>query len=179
MSCEHFEESEDYAFIPNVFCEHQSAEMFRRELQFNDRFELAYYLIVEGFSVIPLWKDGSVPARRWKSFQARQANLTELADWFVFHDFCPAIVTGQLSRITVVECDSPQAVMEWEASSPPTLVQQQTPRGRHFVYRHNHERNTLDRFLGIDRRGEGGYIKAFPDSRHWTAKSVKAAPLLC
>lgn len=139
-----------------------------------DAFRLALTLLSEGFSVIPLLPDGKKPARKWKQYQETFATTRELAEWFVYSDCVPAIVTGSISGITVIDCDSPDAIEAATSLNLCSDMSQATKRGRHYVFAHQGERNTV-RVMGvngIDRRGEGGYVKAYPDSIHWRRELV-------
>ena len=159
---------------------HEMAEEFRHDLLDNDRFSIAYGLVLEGFSVIPLGSSGKRPARKWKEFQNRQPTISELVSWFYDNDFCPAIVTGAISGITVIDCDSIDAINAMLDSGVESRLTQRTTRGRHFVFSYAGERNTVrvNGFQGIDRRGEGGYVKVYADAGSWTRESVAMAPSL-
>ena len=139
-----------------------------------DRFRLAYGLWCEGLSVIPLLAYGKRPARKWKRYQTQMAELQELIEWFVLHDYSPAVVTGAISGITVIDCDSAEATREALGSGYRTTMRQRTRRGVHLVFAHDGERNTvrLGGSQGVDRRGEGGYVRAYGDSYLWTRSKI-------
>mgnify|MGYP001229959850 CR=1 FL=1 len=160
--------------------DHESAESERSAWLKNPRFTLAFGLVSEGFSVIPLCRDGKRPTRKWKQYQYRQPTAAEMVEWFVDNDFCPAIVTGEISGITVIDCDSIDAIEAMLAAGTESRLTQSTKRGRHFIFRHSGERNTVrvNGIQGVDRRGEGGYVKAYPDSGNWTREDVLLSPTL-
>jgi hypothetical protein len=139
--------------------------------------DLARHLSSEGFCVLPLLPGGKRPARKWKRLQAERPTDAELVEWFGVNDFEPAIVTGAISGITVIDCDSPEAAAMCEARGVQSDLRQRTKRGVHLVFRHAGERNTtgLNGMPGVDRRGEGGYVRAYPDSIAWTREDVNAA----
>jgi hypothetical protein len=143
---------------------------------------LARKLAREGFVVIPLLRDAKRPAVRWKRFQTERPTDAELVEWFSDTDHEPAIVTGELSGITVIDCDTREAAETWPAPSP---IRQTTKRGMHFVFRWNGERNTvaIGGVRGVDRRGEGGYVVAHPECVHWTRDRIDgcevAPPIAC
>ncbi len=139
--------------------------------------DLARHLASEGFCVLPLLPGGKRPAIRWKRLQTERPTDAELVEWFDHHDYEPGIVTGELSGITVIDCDSPEAVATCEATGITSSMTQRTRRGLHLVYRWNGERNTvrLNGMPGVDRRGEGGYVRAYADSAAWTRAAVEAA----
>ena len=60
-----------------------------------------------GYGVIPLC--GKLPTIHWKEFQTRLATQVEAAAWFGGQENPPTgvgIVTGKLSGLVVVDCDS-------------------------------------------------------------------------
>lgn len=136
--------------------------------------EQARRLISEGFSVIPL--DGKVPAVAWKEFQSRLATDAELVRWFGYRGHSIGLVTGGLSGVTVIDCDSQEAreLAYGELGIWSNLVQA-TTRGVHLAFRFDGERNTtgLGGVDGLDRRGEGGYIRCTQPER-WTRKAADA-----
>jgi hypothetical protein len=144
------------------------------------RLALARHLHAEGFCVLPLLPGGKRPARKWKRFQTERPAVLELIDWFVRNSFEPGIVTGAISGITVIDCDSPEAAVACRNAGIVSSMTQRTRRGIHLVYAHDGERNTvgLNGMPGVDRRGEGGYVRAYPDSIHWTREAVAAAGLV-
>jgi len=143
----------------------------------NGTITLARHLSSQGFCVIPLLPGGKRPARRWKRFQTERPTDAELYEWFSEHDYEPAIVTGAISGITVIDCDSVEAEAMCQARGIRSDLTQRTNRGVHLVFRHTSERNTigLDDMSGVDRRGEGGYVRAYPDSITWTREAVSKA----
>jgi hypothetical protein len=143
-----------------------------------DRLQLARHLASIGLCVIPLAAGGKRPARKWKRFQTARPTDAELVLWFEVNDFDPAIVTGAVSGITAIDCDGPDAVRWWMLNGHASDLRQLTRRGMHFVYRHQDERNTIRvcGVDGIDRRGEGGYVRAYADALAWTREALDALP---
>ena len=120
-----------------------------------------------GWSTIPLV--GKKAAIRWKEFTRRLPTLHELFTWF--GDGNPkrhniGIVTGKISALVGVDCDSRgEAVWWWEQfAKTPLLVK--TGKGIHFYYQHKPGtvvRNRAGLFgRKIDLRGENGYLVAPP-----------------
>jgi hypothetical protein len=160
--------------------DHESAEELLDSWLSNSRFSLAYGLLCEGFSVIPLLSGGKMPAVKWKKYQTELATVEDLVRWFIENDFEPAIVTGELSGITVIDCDNIDAIDACLDSGIESRMTQKTNRGMHFVFRYNGERNTVrvNGMHGVDRRGEGGYVRAYPDCGCWTSEGVMLCPTL-
>ncbi len=145
-----------------------------------NRLALARYLFAQGFCVIPLLPNGKKPARKWKRFQTERPTDAELVEWFGENDFEPANVTGAISGITVIDCDSAEAAAACEARGIRPGLRQRSKRGVHLVFRHSGERNTtgLDGMRGVNRRGEGGFVRAYPDSADWMRSAVDRQALL-
>ncbi len=160
--------------------DHEGAEALLNSWMDTPAFALAYHLLEQGFSVIPLCTTNKRPARRWKRYQTALATVADLIEWFCDNDYSPAVVTGALSGITIIDCDSPEAAAVATLSGLASRMTQQTKRGVHFVFRHSGERNTVrvDGMDDVDRRGEGGYVKAYPECGEWTRGDVQSAGLL-
>lgn len=165
--------------------------------------ERAQHLAAQGLSIIPIRPGTKVPAGGWSEFQERRASADELARWFSrFPDRPMGIVTGAVSGLVAVDCDSPEA-LEWAEAHLPTtpivtLTSQKAPgfRGRHLFFRHpgsgQHVANrarirTPDGSLALDVRGDGGQVLA-PGSPHpdggryepvgqWSAAALASCPV--
>lgn len=147
-----------------------------------------------GLSVIPA--QGKLPNVAWKDYQSRLPSIQELEGWFGPGIGDLGIVTGRVSGIVVVDCDSPEAV-EWaEKALPMTPMRCQTKKGLHLYYRHpggsivrnKVQIDTLEGRTKIDIRGDGGFVVG-PGSVHpdgdilyvevepWTIEMMKALPV--
>ncbi len=109
-----------------------------------------------------------IPLVRWKEFQRRRATAEELARWLsAYGNPNVAVVTGAVSGLVVIDCDTPEAVAAFEPmlERPTTTVR--TGRGRHFYFQHPGTvvRNATTLLDSVDVRGDGGYVLA-PDSLH-------------
>ena len=122
------------------------------------------YVYRDGFSVIPMGQDKK-PLVKWKEYQERKPTFAEIAAWP--GDCNLAIVTGAISGIVVVDCESREDA-EWfyrQRGKSPCVVQ--TKRGFHLYFRHpgqpvKNAQRVEDRY---DVRGDGGYVLA-PPSKH-------------
>lgn len=113
-----------------------------------------------GFSILPIGENKK-PLRQWKAFQTRQPTREEWEGW-------PrenlAIVTGQVSNIVVVDCES-QADARWFWDNKgQTRMIVQTPRGFHLYFRWpgTPVRNAIRVAGRYDIRGDRGYVLAPP-----------------
>lgn len=118
-----------------------------------------------GYSIIPVGND-KVPRIEWKPFQERIATLEDIERWW---DEFPAalvgIVTGPISKIMVVDCDTLDAIKNVRGRLPRGFqtVVVETPRGgRHFYFQYVECRNSTNVMPGVDVRGEGGYVVTPP-----------------
>lgn len=138
-----------------------------------------------GLSVIPLdhpaetsqtdpARVGKVPRlATWKMFQETRATADNLRAWFGNgHPRNLGIVTGSVSAIVVIDCDSPEAVQWADTHLPATPMVTRTARGEHRFYRHpgipvsNKARvKTGDASIQVDVRGDGGFVVG-PTSVH-------------
>jgi putative DNA primase/helicase len=128
-----------------------------------------------GFSVVPIRSGGKQPAVSWKEYQSRRPTRDELEDWFGgAWDYNVGIVTGEVSGIVAVDCDSADAVAWADEHLPSTAMVTRTAKGEHRFYRHpgfsikNRARVcTGEARVAIDVRGDGGYVVG-PGSVHET-----------
>lgn len=122
-------------------------------------------LVALGLCIIPIRAGTKIPLQEWREFQSRRPTHEELADWFENTRHTWGIVTGAISGIIVVDCDSARA-KEWaDANLEPTPLVVLTQQGEHRYYRHAGVRTankarikTGEKGLELDLRGDGGYV---------------------
>ena len=132
-----------------------------------------------GWSVIPVYfnerqekqTDGSfktkiekLPRVKWREFQSRIATKEDVEVWFAASP--PegiGLVTGEVSKIVVVDVDTSDAILELTAS---VVSKSGFSGGRHYFYRWNEELRNTVRIDGmpIDFRGDGGYVVLPPST---------------
>jgi putative DNA primase/helicase len=125
-----------------------------------------------GLSVIPCDPATKHPLLdSWKPYQSRLPTEKEVGDWWTrWPEAAPAVVTGELSALVVVDIDSDDAleIKEAEKSFGETSWRARTPSGgMHLGYAHPGGRVTnACRISGfdfdIDIRGDGGYALVPP-----------------
>ncbi|NKE69867.1 bifunctional DNA primase/polymerase [Candidatus Manganitrophus noduliformans] len=126
--------------------------------------EEAKKYLLRGWSVVPLEAKGKKPLISWKEYQERQATVNEIESWFKWENNI-GIVTGKISGITVIDCDSPAAIDLASKKGLPTCPTVKTGKGYHFYYAYepgvgNFQKR--DDLPGIDLRGDGGFVVAPP-----------------
>jgi len=114
-------------------------------------------------SVIPMGENKK-PLIPWKEYQDKIPTVREILGWGKEN---LAIVTGAVSNLVVVDCESRDDA-EWfykTRGQSPVIVR--TKRGFHFYFRHPGERvqNACKVENRYDVRGDGGYVLA-PPSKH-------------
>lgn len=139
-------------------------------------FHFAAEYVDRGWCVIPL--HGKRPALpSWKEYQEHRPTLRQVREWFGDKScqFNIGIVTGRVSDLVVVDCDTPADAEFWMANYPASPLMVATGGGgMHFYYRGSSEvvRNRAG-VLGrrIDVRGEGGLVAAPPSLHPVTGKA--------
>lgn len=134
-----------------------------------------------GWSVIPIRRGDKKPAiPEWRQYQTAPAHPSTLLSWFGVED-APnvGVVTGKVSNLAIVDFDG------YEGKDPQTFLRIHhlsenapiaiTGKGFHVYYRHpggvvrNGVRVGRLSGVGIDLRGDGGYVVA-PPSIHETGR---------
>lgn len=138
-------------------------------------FENAKKLLDGGFSVIPCNRDKK-PCIPWKEFQTRYATEAELKKWSEIRDVQLGIVTGKISGVTILDCDSEAgiaAAAEFLDDDPETPTVK-TPKGLHYYFDYVPDiQNSVKAGLtDCDIRNDGGYVVAPPSVNcsggyHW------------
>jgi len=89
-----------------------------------------------GLSVVP--QQGKNPIIKWSEFQKRLPTEDEIKQWWTDKPEAGiSAVVGSISNVIVVDCDSPEAVENFEAQIPDSIIvpTAQTPRGgRHYYF---------------------------------------------
>ena len=124
-------------------------------------FEIAWKLHTLGFSVVPSGggDKGKAPLVEWAELQKRQPSDAEVWDWQ--ERFKPQLwgfVTGARSGIVVIDVETPEQRIEFEAKlGPPHVI---PPRkGGHWLFEHpgHHVKTVAGLLSGVDIRGDGGF----------------------
>lgn len=116
-------------------------------------------------SVIPVGKN-KIPLIPWKEFTERIASDSEIDAWF---DKFPAaqigIVTGKISKMTVVDVEVEGGEALWSKFPQDCPMSKTGGGGRHLFYFHEPGIKNAVRIMdNVDIRNDGGYIMAPPSS---------------
>ncbi len=119
-----------------------------------------------GWNAFALPPRSKTPDTQWRRWQTDRSTLEDHARWK--SEGCnAAIVTGQISGLIVLDCDTPEAVAEAERLGTNDAPRVKTARGAHFYFRHPGGRvgNKVRLRPEMDLRGDGGFVVA-PGSIH-------------
>ena len=118
-----------------------------------------------GFSVIPVGKD-KTPFFQWAKYQTRKASLDEIKQWWAkWPEANVAIVTGQISGMTVIDADSKKGLEALKEYLPDDLITpvSKTPKGWHYFFKYTPALSNSVRVIeDCDLRNNGGYVVAPP-----------------
>jgi hypothetical protein len=131
-----------------------------------------------GFSVIPT-KSDKKPFIKWTDYQSKRADREQLEEWWKkWPKANPAVVTGAISGITVVDCDSlagKDALSEFLPELFETPIAK-TPKGWHFYFQYQEGISNGVRVLtDCDVRNDAGYI-ILPPIQNGTGKKYAWGP---
>ena len=131
----------------------------------------AYFTL--GYSVIPLLGDThpdrpKVAAVPWSAYQQSKPSLEQLRQWFLEDEFpALAIVTGVISRLAVLDFDTPAGFRSFKSRFPALAETHvvQTRRGFHIHYRlPSNMRFPSRKGQGVDLLSDGCYVVARPST---------------
>lgn len=104
------------------------------------RFHWAAEYWDRGCSLIPLVGKKPPEGFGWKRYQTVRATLDDIRCWFEpSSEFNIGVLTGSISGIIVVDCDTPEVARWWVETFPSTPLVSFTGRGAHLFYRDNPE----------------------------------------
>lgn len=125
----------------------------------------AKWYLDHGYSVIPV-SSSKTALIKWREFQGRRASVEEVEEWWRRWPTAQVgVVTGRISNLLVIDCDTQQAVEAMtdaigDSYITPIVV---TPRGRHYWFAYKDGLRNMAHFIGgADCRGEGGMVVAPP-----------------
>lgn len=119
-----------------------------------------------GWSLIPIKPGDKRPACPWETYQRIRPEEPTVRRWWR-EGFNLAVVTGELSGVVVVDCDSLEGSVEAMKLGLPQTPTATTGKGRHYYFAHPGVpvRNAVRLLPDVDIRGDGGYV-VIPPSKH-------------
>ncbi len=127
------------------------------------RNELLRRYLDYGWTVLPVKKGTKMPAVNWKEYQTRKPTNEELREWFKDPDVGIGILTGAASGVIVIDEDSYKEHLPGKTPPATPLVVKTGGGGRHRYYKNVPGlKNTVNKELAIDVRGEGGFVVVPP-----------------
>ena len=150
------------------------------------KYALKYHRL--GFSIIPC-KSDKRPIVKWESYQRRSADVEQIKEWWTKYPHANiGIITGDVSGVDVVDCDTEEAYQSLNENFLSDTFQTpvvKTPKGYHVYFKHRAGlSNSVRAIPGTDLRTTGGYVIAPPskngsDSNYdwFDGLSPKDAPL--
>lgn len=119
------------------------------------------------FSIIPCNGQKKPIIKTWAEYQQRQPTETEVTEWWSKTPYANiGIVTGKISGLTVVDCDSHDAWDKLQKYLPDSFLAPivNTPSGNHQMYFQYvaglHSQNGIMEKMDI--KTDGGYVIAPP-----------------
>ena len=101
----------------------------------------ALALLAQGYSVVPCKPDQRFPTIAWAEYQHRHATVSEIERWWEEEPNANiAIVTGEISGVTVVDIDGTEGLKAMAQAGvilPPTRIIK-SPHGWHAYYSYVH-----------------------------------------
>lgn len=132
-----------------------------------------------GFSVIPVAAGSKRPMVAWGDYQTRLPTVEEIKTWWARDPRANVgIVTGAVSNLIVVDVESRNvnAAKEIYDRHPTPYVQKTGGGGYHLFYACPPDGtripNSVNREMGVDIRGEGGFVVVAPSS-HQSGKKYE------
>ena len=138
------------------------------------------YYLKRGFSVIPFKHDKSKACVKWEKYQSVHPSVEDVKEWFSkrFSNEFIAIITGKISGIIVVDCDSQEAYEKIQEFLPTNFITPiaKTKRGYHIYFKYRPGLVSRAKYMpDVDVRTDEGCIIA-PPSQNGDNVSYKWLP---
>jgi len=128
-----------------------------------NKIEAALHYRTLGWSIIPVNKDKVPLLKTWRGFQKRKPTENEMCEWWnKWPDASPAVVTGEISGLVVLDIDIKHNRSSKEFDIPLTACSKTGSGGEHIFFKHPKRRvkSTNGQLfgLGVDIKADGGYV---------------------
>ncbi len=127
----------------------------------NPRLAAALYHQAQGRSIIPAGTD-KIPLIRWKQYTTEVASAEQIMQWWaMFPNANPAMVTGAISKLVVLDFDKKHSRSSTEFDMSHTARAKSGNGGEHFYFNYPDKhvaKHTAIFGLGVDLQGDNGLI---------------------
>lgn len=129
----------------------------------NEKLNAALFYEAGGWSIIPVGENKRPLIKSWAEFQKERASEEQIKEWWAaWPDANPAVVTGKISKLVVLDIDTKHNRTSGEFDIPLTVCSKTGSGGEHifFKYPGNYTKSTNGQLFGegIDIKADGGYI---------------------
>ena len=134
------------------------------------RLEAALSYRARSWSIIPANKEKVPYLKTWREFQKRKPTESEIRKWWSeWPDANPAVVTGEISGLVVLDIDKKHNRSSNEFKIPPTVCSKTGSGGEHIFFKHPKRsiKSTNGQLFGkgVDIKADGGYA-VLPPSKN-------------
>ena len=179
------------SYLRVISSQNWELERYREEKAIEELNRAIEQYIALDFSIIPLLDGEKLPQKKWGEYQKRRASAEEIFGWCIEYGiFNIAIVTGGVSKLVVIDCDSSEQREVLRVYIPEISQTSvcKTKRGFHYYFKTNGERVRTQSILvdkiqgGIELKGEGAYVVAPPSTvegvkREWVVGLEHLQPI--
>ncbi|MFN3188213.1 MAG: phage/plasmid primase, P4 family [Candidatus Paceibacteria bacterium] len=125
--------------------------------------DAALYYCALGWAIIPTNKHKTPLLKSWKEFQKRKPAEREIRTWWAkWPDANPAVITGEMSGLVVLDIDIKHNRSSKEFNIPITVCSKTGSGGEHIFFKHpkQHIKSTNGHLFGngVDIKADGGLI---------------------
>ena len=160
------------SYLRVISSQNWELERYREEKAIEELNQAIEEYIALGFSIVPVEIEKKGPAlTKWKRYKKSRASVEELFNWCIRYGiFNIGIVTGEVSKLVVIDCDSSEQreVLKVYIPEISQTAVCKTKRGFHYYFRSNGERIRtqhilLDKFEGgVELHSDNTYVIAPP-----------------
>jgi P4 family phage/plasmid primase-like protien len=128
-----------------------------------NKLESALRYQVRGWVIIPTNKDKVPLLKTWREFQSRKPTENEIRSWWSkWPDANPAVITGEISGLVVLDIDIKHNRSSKEFNIPITVCSKTGSGGEHIFFKYPNQRikSTNGQLFGagVDIKADGGYV---------------------
>src|ERR1035437_9590615 len=128
----------------------------------------AFAYFVNGYNIMPIGKDKKPLLFKWKHLQTERVTEEQIKKWFIdeFPEANIAIITGEISGLTVIDVDTYKQPNTSPTVFPPTFTIKTGNGGFQLYYQYQPgltiSAEGYANLPAVDIRSDGGYVVAPP-----------------